>query len=78
MGAYNSVDQALNVAVLPDPKTAAKDLGVINLANTLGQVAGPIISGIIISMVGYHMIFPVETIICVIGGGLIMMIKRVK
>ncbi|WP_134992254.1 MFS transporter, partial [Oenococcus oeni] len=29
MGMYNSVDQALNIEVLPDPKTAAKDLGLL-------------------------------------------------
>ncbi|KFI93305.1 MFS transporter [Bifidobacterium stellenboschense] len=78
MGAYNAVDNALNVAVLPDPKTAAKDLGIINMANTLGQVFGPMIAAGIISMLGYRAIFPAETIICVIGGLLIMMIKRVK
>lgn len=78
MGAYNAVDQALNVSVLPNPKAAAKDLGIINMANTLGQVFGPMIAALAISTVGYRAIFPVETIICVIGGLLIMMIKRVK
>lgn len=78
MGAYNAVDQALNVAVLPDPKTAAKDLGIINMANTLGQVFGPMIAAGVINVLGYRAMFPAETIICVIGGLLIMMIKRVK
>lgn len=78
MGAYNAVDQALNVSVLPNPKAAAKDLGIINMANTLGQVFGPMIAAFAISTVGYRAIFPVETLICVIGGLLIMMIKRVK
>ena len=78
MGAYNAVDNALNVAVLPDPKTAAKDLGIINMANTLGQIFGPMIAGGVIAIAGYRAIFPVETVICVIGGLLIMAIKRVK
>lgn len=78
MGAYNAVDNALNVAVLPDPNTAAKDLGIINMANTLGQVFGPIIAGGVIAIAGYRAIFPVETLICVIGGLMIMGIKRVK
>ncbi|MGV3184757.1 MFS transporter [Weissella paramesenteroides] len=77
MGAYNAVDQALNVSVLPNPNSAAKDLGIINMANTLGQVFGPMIAAIAISTMGYHSIFPVETIICVVGGLLIMLIKRV-
>jgi MFS family permease len=78
MGAYNAVDQALNVAVLPNPKTAAKDLGIINMANTLGQVFGPLIAAGVISLVGYRAIFPIETLICLIGGILIMMIKKVR
>lgn len=77
MGAYNAVDQALNVSVLPNPNSAAKDLGIINMANTLGQVFGPMIAAIAISTMGYQSIFPVETIICVVGGLLIMLIKRV-
>lgn len=78
MGAYNAVDQALNVSVLPNPKAAAKDLGIINMANTLGQVFGPMIAAVVISTMGYRAIFPVETLICVVGGLLIMMIKRVQ
>ncbi|MBT1161047.1 MFS transporter [Bifidobacterium sp. SO1] len=80
MGAYNAVDGALNVAVLPDPKTAAKDLGIINMANTLGQIFGPAIAGAILTISGndYRWIFPTETIICVIGGLLILAVKRVK
>lgn len=78
MGAYNAVDQALNVAVLPNPNSAAKDLGIINMANTLGQVFGPMIAAVAISTMGYKAMFPVETIICVVGGLLIMLIKRVK
>ncbi|MCO7126024.1 MFS transporter [Sporolactobacillus shoreicorticis] len=78
MGAYNAVDQALNVAVLPNSKNAAKDLGIINMANTLGQVFGPLIAASVISVWGYRAIFPVETVICVVGGILIMMIKKVR
>ena len=39
-GVYNAIDQALNVAVLPNPKEAGKDLGILNLANTLSTVIG--------------------------------------
>ena len=78
MGAYNAVDQALNVAVLPNPNSAAKDLGIINMANTLGQVFGPMIAAVAISTMGYRSIFPVETSICVLGGLLILAIKKVK
>lgn len=35
-GLYNSVDGALNMDVLPSSDTVGKDLGLINMANTLG------------------------------------------
>ncbi|KRM62731.1 multidrug-efflux transporter [Paucilactobacillus vaccinostercus DSM 20634] len=77
-GAYNAVDQALTVAVLPDEQTAAKDLGILNLANTLGQIVGPLLAGAIIASMGYKMIFPTVMVICLVGAGLILLIKRDK
>ncbi|MFC6260804.1 MFS transporter [Levilactobacillus fujinensis] len=78
MGMYNSVDQALNIEVLPDAKTAAKDLGLLNMANNGGQVFGPIFSAAIIGMVGYHGIFPLACAMAIIGSILIIFIKDVK
>jgi len=74
---YNSVDQALNVTVLPNPNSAAKDLGIVNLANSLGQVFGPIMASLVIGFSGYRMIFPMAGIMCLVGAGLILMIKKV-
>lgn len=78
MGMYNSVDQALNIEVLPDPKTAAKDLGLLNMANNGGQVFGPIFSAAIIGLIGYRGIFPLACAMAVIGSVLIIFIKKVK
>lgn len=77
MGMYMSVDQALNVTVLPNPDNAAKDLGIVNLANSLGQVFGPIVASVIISGMGYRLMFPAAGIMCLVGAVLIMMIKKV-
>ena len=44
-GIYIAVDQALNVDVLPSQEEAGKDLGILNLANTVGQVLAPVIVG---------------------------------
>lgn len=43
-GIYSSVDQALNVDVLPSKEEAGKDLGILNIANTIGQILGPIVT----------------------------------
>ncbi|GHP13904.1 MFS transporter [Lentilactobacillus fungorum] len=77
MGMYNSVDQALNVTVLPNPNSAAKDLGIVNLANSLGQVFGPIVASMIIGAIGYRMMLPAAGIMCLVGAILILMIKKV-
>lgn len=77
-GMYDSVDQALNIEVLPNPKTAAKDLGLLNMANNGGQVLGPIFSASIIGIGGYAGIFPIAAITAVIGGILIIFVKGIK
>ncbi|WP_394706161.1 MFS transporter [uncultured Martelella sp.] len=77
-GIFNSVDQALNVEVLPNAETAAKDLGVLNLANTGGQVLGPAIAAMAISAAGYHMIFPAVAIVALLGVMMIALIRSVR
>lgn len=78
MGAYNAVDQALNVEVLPSKDTAAKDLGILNLANTGGQVLGPVLAATLINMFGYHALFPLAAVCSLLGALLIVFIKSVK
>ena len=50
-GIYTAVDFALITQVLPAATERAKDLGVINIANTLPQVLAPAIAGIILTLV---------------------------
>lgn len=77
LGAFNAVDQALNVAVLPDPATAAKDLGILNLANTGGQVAGPLLSASVITMVGYHGVFVLAAVSALLAVVAFAAVRRV-
>lgn len=78
LGAFNAVDQALNIAVLPNPNTAAKDLGILNLANTAGQIAGPLLSAAVITAFGYHAIFAASAGAAVLAAVVFTLIKRVK
>ncbi|WP_336630330.1 MULTISPECIES: MFS transporter [unclassified Microbacterium] len=78
IGAFNAVDQALNVEVLPNPGTAAKDLGILNLANTGGQILGPLLAAAAISMAGYQAIFPIACVLALVGAGLITLIRSVR
>lgn len=77
-GLYNSVDGALNMDVLPSSDTAGKDLGLINLANTLGQMLGALVASAVVASFGYKSIFIVAVIMEIIGGIAIAAIKRVK
>ncbi|MEE1296003.1 MAG: MFS transporter [Bifidobacterium sp.] len=91
-GVYNAIDQALNVAVLPDPKEAGKDLGILNLANTLSTVIGAALTTLVVSVTravtgatgavtppsAYAAVFVVAIVIVLIAAALIMRIKHVK
>lgn len=78
-GVYMSVDQALNVDVLANKDEAGKDLGILNLATTLGQMAGPLVTSQIFRITGnYTMAFPTSIFFAVIGCIFIMRIKSVK
>ena len=78
-GIYIAVDQALNVDVLPSQEEAGKDLGILNLANTLGQVIAPIVvSSIVVATGGYFLVFPVAIVAVMAGAVVILFIKKVK
>lgn len=77
-GIFSSVDQALNLEVLPDPETAAKDLGILNFANTGAQILAPVLGALLFSMVGEHYlpILPFLSVIALVGAGLVLMINE--
>jgi MFS family permease len=90
-GVYNAIDQALNVDVLPNPDQAGKDLGILNLANTLSTVLGSLFTSAIIGgfkaaahsgahtpMAAYPVVFIVAIVFVLVAAFLIMCIKRVK
>lgn len=76
-GIFSSLDQALNIDVLPNMKTAAKDLGILNIANNGGQVIGPVLSGIIIATAGYDYVFHLGCGLALMGAILLAFIKKV-
>lgn len=78
MGIWNSLDNLLNLEVIPDPNRVAFFLGVYNLGNTVTQALAPIIAAIVISTFGYSAIFILSFIFAMIGGILIFSIKSVR
>lgn len=72
---YGAVDQALNIDVLPDKEKSGKDLGILNMATTLGQMIGPVVTGILIkSVFGYGLVFPVAILFAILACVFIQMI----
>ena len=57
-GAYQSVSSALSLTVLPDQASAARDLGIINIASSIPQVIGPSVAALVITVgLGYRGLF---------------------
>lgn len=78
MGLWNSLDNLLNLEVIPDKSRVAFFLGVYNLGNTVTQAIAPVLAAIMISLFGYSAIFIMSFVFSLIGGILILAIKSVS
>lgn len=78
-GVYLAVDQALITRVLPNMNNAARDLGVMNVANAGPQVIAPAAAGALVAATGLYQPLFVVTIIAVILGAIsVRFIKGVR
>ncbi|MBM6699977.1 MFS transporter [Bifidobacterium pullorum subsp. saeculare] len=77
-GASSSLIQTISVEVLPDPAAAAKDLGFLNLANTLGGVGGSFAGAAVIGVVGYGGAFVGQAVAVLAAAALFASIRRVR
>nr|WP_315295808.1 MFS transporter [Mammaliicoccus lentus] len=78
MGIWNSLDNLLNLKVIPDKERVAFFLGIYNLGNTATQALAPVIAAFIISKFGFEYIFIVSFSFAILAGICIMSIKSVK
>jgi MFS family permease len=80
-GAYVGVDLALFTDVLPhQERDAAKDLGLVNVTNTLPQILAPAISPLILTTHsnGYAALFISAAALCLLGALAILPLKKVR
>ncbi|MEL4317589.1 MFS transporter [Leifsonia sp. YIM 134122] len=83
-GSFMSVDMALATEVLPNAADAAKDLGVLNIANALPQSIAPAIAPMIIAfgattaLGGYTVYYLFGALVALAGAVLVYRIKGVK
>jgi len=78
LGVFTSVDFALMTDVLPKALDRGKDLGVINVANALPQVAAPAVAAPIVTHLGgYRVLYLVAAVIAVAGAVFVDRIRGV-
>jgi MFS family permease len=79
-GLYTSVDLALVADVLPDPDSAAKDLGVMNIAGALPSSIAPALAPAILAVSGgsYGALYAVAGMCAIIGAAAILRVRRVR
>ncbi len=77
-GVFTSVDFALMTHVLPKALDRGKDLGVINVANALPQVAAPALAAPIVTYLGgYRVLYLVAAVVGLAGALLVVRIRGV-
>jgi len=77
-GAYLAVDFALLTQVLPHAESRGKDLGVINVANSLPQVIAPLFAWPLVTIFGgYVTLYVVAAVIGLLGAVFVVRIKGV-
>ena len=71
--------------MLPNPDDTAKDLGVLNIANTLPAMIAPLLAGVVVIPLGdalfgngYTTWFIFGGIVAIIGGALVYRIRGVR
>ncbi|MER5353945.1 MFS transporter [Kitasatospora sp. NPDC002551] len=77
-GCYMAVDTALVTLVLPSADDAARDLGVLNIANAGPQIIAPFVASLVVGAAGYDALYLVGALIILVGALAVVPIKGVR
>ena len=78
-GGYWAVALAILTQVLPAAGDRAKDLGVVNVANSLPQVFAPVVAGAVLGLSGgYPALFALSAVATLAGGVTVLRIRSVR
>jgi MFS family permease len=79
-GIYFAVDIALVTQVLPSARDAGKDLGIINLSNTVPQIIAPVIAVVLLgaARADFRMLFLLAAAVCCGGAVMVLPIRGVR
>jgi MFS family permease len=79
LGAYLAVDVAIVTLVLPSAENRAKDMGIVNIANTLPHSLAPLLAGIILALThNYSALYIIAAVFVLLGILTVLPIKSVR
>ncbi|UNK72255.1 MFS transporter [Microbacterium sp. H1-D42] len=68
-GAFSTAGLAFATDLLPDEQDHARDLGIVNVTASLGQLIGPMLGALLVALVGgFWLVFLMAAILSVVGG----------
>jgi MFS family permease len=84
-GAYQAVDWAMAVDVLPSGEDAAKDMGIWHVAMVLPQILAPVVTGLTLNalkptslLMGYTVVFIMTAVWFILGTVFVRQIRSVR
>ncbi|MBG0564159.1 MFS transporter [Actinoplanes aureus] len=77
-GCFMAVDTALVTLVLPRAEDAARDMGVLNIANAGPQIIAPLVASLVVTTAGYGPLFLVGGVLSVLGALAIIPVRGVR
>ncbi len=84
-GAYQAVDWALAIDVLPKGESAARDMGIWHIALVLPQILAPAVTGILLAifkdkslLLGYTVVFALTAVWFILGTVLVRYIRGAR
>ncbi|NQX03185.1 MFS transporter [Rathayibacter sp. VKM Ac-2856] len=78
-GTYLAVDQALISRVLPSNENAARDLGIMNIANAGPQILAPVLGGLLVTVTGdYRTLFVVMIVAVIVSSVFVTFVRSVR
>ncbi|SDJ39460.1 MFS transporter [Streptomyces indicus] len=78
-GCFMAVDTALVTLVLPSADDAARDMGVLNIANAGPQIIGPFLASVVVAQLGgYTGLFVTGAVITILGALSVVPIRGVR
>ncbi|WP_017236545.1 MFS transporter [Streptomyces sp. SS] len=77
-GCYMAVDTALVTLVLPSADDAARDMGVLNIANAGPQILAPFLAALLVGAIGYDGLYLTAAVITLVGAAAVIPVKSVR